>query len=131
MSKPTVTDYILLLLSLALCLGVKLVFHACGVKDDGSYMACHWAEQAVFLSSIGLTITAVLRLFLDRKQKAGAALAMSVTAVLSALIPGVGIRLCMMETMRCHAMMRPTVMIVCGLIAAAGIADAVLQRKEG
>ena len=76
MSKPKLTDIVLLLLSLALCLGVKLVFHACGMKEDGSYMNCHWAEQAVFAVSAGLTITSVLRLFLDRKAKAGAALAM-------------------------------------------------------
>ena len=130
MSKPKLTDIVLLLLSLALCLGVKLVFHACGMKEDGSYMNCHWAEQAVFAVSAGLTITSVLRLFLDRKAKAGAALAMSVTATFTALIPGVCIRLCMMDTMRCHAVMRPAVIILCGMLSLTGIADFVLGRKE-
>lgn len=130
MKKPTITDCILLLLSLALCLGVKLVFHACGAKDDGSWMSCHWAEQAVFAASLALTAAGLLRLFLDRKAKAGAALAMSMLSIAAALVPGIFIRLCMMETMRCHAVMRPAVLILCGLIAAAGIADAVLARKE-
>ena len=130
MSKPKLTDIVLLLLSLALCLGVKLVFHACGMKEDGSYMNCHWAEQAVFAVSAGLTITSVFRLFLDRKAKAGAALAMSVTAAVTALIPGACIRLCMMDTMRCHAIMRPGVIILSGLLMLTGIADFVLGRKE-
>ncbi len=130
MKKPTITDMILLILSLALCIGVKLVFHACGMKDDGSYMTCHWAEQAVFAVSTGLAVTAVFRLFLDRKSKAGAALAMSTTAAVTALIPGVCIRLCMMETMRCHAVMRPAVIILCVLLAVTGIVDFVLCRKQ-
>ena len=130
MKKINITDICLLILSAALCLGVKLLFHACGMKEDGSWMNCHWAEQAVFAVSIGLTVTAGLRLLLNRQAKAGAALAMSVIAVMTALLSGVFVRLCMMDTMRCHAVMRPAVIILCALIAVTGIADAVTGRKE-
>ena len=130
MKKINITDVCLLVFSAALCLGVKLVFHACGMKEDGSWMNCHWAEQAVFAVSIGLTVTAGLRLLLNRQAKAGAALAMSVIAVMTALLSGVFVRLCMMDTMRCHAVMRPAVIILCALIAVTGIADAVTGRKE-
>ncbi|MBR2086465.1 MAG: DUF4418 family protein [Oscillospiraceae bacterium] len=130
MKKINITDVCLLVFSAALCLGVKLVFHACGMKEDGSWMNCHWAEQAVFAISIGLTVTAGLRLLLSRQAKAGAALAMSVVSVMTALLPGVFVRLCMMDTMRCHAVMRPAVIILCALIAVTGIADAVTGRKE-
>ena len=130
MKKINITDVCLLVFSAALCLGVKLVFHACGMKEDGSWMNCHWAEQAVFAISIGLTVTAGLRLLLSRQVKAGAALAMSVVSVMTALLPGVFVRLCMMDTMRCHAVMRPAVIILCALIAVTGIADAVTGRKE-
>lgn len=130
MKKPNITDSLLLLFSLALCIGVKCLFHACGAKDDGSFMSCHWAEQAVFALSLGMTAGSVLRLFLNRQAKAGAALMLSVTAVMTALLPGVFIRLCMMQEMRCHAVMRPAVIIVCVLLAVTGIADAVLARKE-
>ena len=130
MKKINITDVCLLVFSAALCLGVKLVFHACGMKEDGSWMNCHWAEQAVFAISIGLTVTAGLRLLLSRQAKAGAALAMSVVSVMTALLPGVFVRLCMMDTMRCHAVMRPAVIILCALIAVTGIAGAVTGRKE-
>ena len=131
MKKPTITDILLLVLNIALCAGVKLLFHACGAKDDGSFMSCHWAEQAVFAVSVGLAAAGVLRLFLNRQAKAGAALVMSLVSVVTALIPGIFIRLCMMNDMRCHAVMRPAVVIVCVLIAVTGIADALLARKEG
>ena len=130
MKKPTVTDIVMLILSISLCLGSKLVFHACGAKDDGSFMSCHWAEQAVFAVSAGMTVTAVLRLFLDRQAKAGAALAMSISAAVTALIPGFVIRLCMMDTMHCHAVMRPAVVILSVLLAVTGIVDFVRSRKE-
>ena len=131
MRKINITDILLLVMSAVLCLGVKIVFHACGMKEDGSWMNCHWAEQAVFAVSIGLTVTACLRLFFDRKAKAGAALAMSVISVMTALIPGVFVRLCMMDSMRCHAVMRPAVTILSVLIAVTGVADLLLSRKEG
>lgn len=131
MKKLTVTDVILLVLSAALCLGVKLVFHACGPKEDGSWMTCHWAEQAVFAVSIGMMAIAVVRLFLERREKAGAAVAMSLMGVMTALIPNVMIRLCMMNEMRCHAVMHPAVVILSVLTAIAGAADFVLSRKEG
>lgn len=130
MKKPKITDILLLVGSIVLCAGIKLAFHACAPKDDGSWMACHWAEQAVFASAIGMCITAVLRLFLGARERAGAALAMSVTAVMTALLPGIFIHLCMMDTMRCHAVMRPAVIILCALIAVIGVVDAVLRRKE-
>ena len=128
--KINMTDILLLVMSAALCIGVKLVFHACGMKEDGSWMNCHWAEQAVFAVSIGLTVTGCLRIFLDRQAKAGTALAMSVISGMTALIPGVFVRFCMMDTMRCHAVMRPAVIILCVLIAVTGIADGLLSRKE-
>ena len=128
--RERIGGIVLTILSLALTIGVKTMFSACGPKDDGSWMNCHWAEQAVFAVSIGLTVTAGLRLLLNRQAKAGAALAMSVIAVMTALLSGVFVRLCMMDTMRCHAVMRPAVLILCGLIAVAGVVDAILSRKE-
>ena len=130
MKKITVTDILLLLLSLALCIGIKVFFHACGPKEDGSFMACHWAEQAVFAASIGMAGVSCIRLLLDRREKAGAALAVAVMAAVTAFLPGVFIRLCMMKEMRCHAVMRPAVLLLCIAVAAAGVTDFVLSRKD-
>ena len=71
-----ITDILLFLASAFFCTGTKFIFHACGKKDDGSYMACHWAEQAVFAIGISIVIISLLVLFIkNRKFKAGAAAA--------------------------------------------------------
>ena len=56
------TEIILVLLSVILTAGVKFLFHACGQKEDGSWMHCHDAEQTVFVLGIMLTVMSVLML---------------------------------------------------------------------
>ena len=130
MKKITVTDIILLVLCMGLCIGSKLLFHACGAKEDGSFMTCHWAEQAVFASSLGMTLAAAIRLSFGRRFRAGVSLGITIAAVMTALVPGVFIRLCMMQEMRCHAVMRPAVILLCIAIAVTGVVDMLLARKE-
>ena len=130
MKKPSITDMILLILSLALCIGVKCLFHACAPKEDGSWMACHWAEQSIFAAALGMNITAALRFFLNRSARIGAGLAIGVTAAVTAIVPGLLIRLCMMNDMRCHAVMRPASIILCVLIVVCVTVDMVRAGKE-
>ena len=130
MKKIRVTDILLPVLSLVLCLGVKLVFPACGPKEDGTWMACHWAEQAVFAVSLALAAMAVLRFFVHSGMKKGISLAMIPAAAVAAVIPGCLINLCIMDTMDCHAKMRPAVIVCCVLIILAAGADLLLRRKE-
>ena len=130
MKKIKITDLILLVLSLVLCIGVKLLFPACDPKEDGSWMACHWAEQAVFACGIALAVMSLLRFFVDLRMKKGIALAMIPAAAIAALIPNLFIRLCMMQTMQCHAKMRPAVIICCVLIVLAAGADLVQRGKK-
>ena len=112
-----ITDILLFLASAFFCTGTKFIFHACGKKDDGSYMACHWAEQAVFAIGISIVIISLLVLFIkNRKFKAGAAAAVIPSALMAAIIPNNMINLCMMDTMRCHSTMRPFVIIASVII---------------
>lgn len=127
--KP-VFEVIILALAMLLCFGVKLLFHACGAKDDGSYMSCHYAEQAVFAFGIVLVIEAAFVLLLPKKElRHGAALSLVPTAVLTAVLPANFIPLCMMETMRCRSVMRPAVLIIGLLLAALSMCYVVLDRK--
>lgn len=41
-----------IVLSVILAAGVKLMFHACGPKDDGSRMHCHTAENTVCICAV-------------------------------------------------------------------------------
>lgn len=120
--KSMAADGFLTLLCLILCFGTKLWFHACGPKEDGSWMNCHWAQQCVFGIGLVLSVTAVLHFCVqNRKIKAGLSLGMVPTAVLAAILPSNLVPLCMMHDMRCHSVMRPAVMIVSIAIAATAL----------
>lgn len=120
-------------LSLLLTIGVILIFPACGPKEDGSWMMCHWAGQAIFGMGIALTvISAIALIFGGGKAAAGASLSAAVLAVLTAITPEILIPLCKMPTMQCHTMMRPAVIVVSALIAVTAAVNAViiLKRKD-
>ncbi|MBR1591567.1 MAG: DUF4418 family protein [Ruminococcus sp.] len=123
-----ITDLLLFLASAFFCTGTKFVFHACGKKEDGSYMSCHWAEQAVFAVSISIVIISLLVLLVkNRKFKAGAAAALIPCALMAAIIPNNMINLCMMNTMRCHSTMRPFVITASAVIIIIAAADIFLN----
>ncbi len=63
--------------------------------------------------------------------KLGIDLAVLPAAVLASQVPGRVIGMCMMETMRCRAVMRPGVAVLAVLIAAATAWDLVLRLKAG
>lgn len=42
-----VCDILLMLSALAFLLGLLFVFFPCGAKEDGGWMSCHWAGQAL------------------------------------------------------------------------------------
>ena len=125
-----IVDIALLLLSAALCIGVKLVFHACGAMEDGGYMHCHTAENAVFAAAIVLTVLAlILCLLRARKVRACIAFVAAVLALVTAFIPQTVVHLCMMPDMRCRSIMRPAVLVCSLLIAAAALLSALLSLR--
>lgn len=125
-------DAILFIFSAALFAGVLTVFAPCGAKEDGGWMTCHWAGNAVAGVAAVLTALAVMRLFVkDIKTRLWQSAAMIPAALLSALLPGKLISLCMMPSMRCRAIMSPAVTVLSVLIIAAAAADILLQRRKG
>ena len=131
--KGRITGMILTILSLVLTIGVKTFFSACGPKEDGSFMTCHWAEQAVLAMGIALTAMSVILLIMgSSKAGFGAALSILAAAGMTVLIPGVMIDLCMMPQMHCHVAMRPAVIVLCALIIVTAAVHIFMQlRKKG
>jgi hypothetical protein len=127
-----ILDAVLCILSALLCFGTKYLFHACGPKEDGGWMACHWAEQAVFGIGLVLLVLSLVMTFAfkDGKTKSGIALSLEAIAALALVMPNHLISLCMMNTMRCHAVMKPAVIIISILIILCGMAACILHRKE-
>ncbi len=124
---------ILLILSLALTVGIKLIFPACAAHDDGSFMCCHWAEQSVFGAGLALTvISLIILIFGNNKASIGASLAIIPIAAVSALTPEVLIPLCKMPMMQCHTTTHPAVIVISCLIAVTALVNAIviIRKKE-
>ena len=126
-----VMDIVLILLGAALATGIKFVFHACDKKPDGSWMSCHWAQEAVFAIALAIAAMALIRLIVRSADiKTGLSLAMIPAAIMAAVIPNNMINLCMMKDMHCHSMMRPAVIGFSAVIAAAAVISVIADRMN-
>ena len=56
--------------------------------------------------------------------------AMIPTAVSGIFVPGTLVSLCMMDTMRCHTVMRPFVMIMSAAVSVICVIDILVNRKR-
>lgn len=130
MKKVSFIDVALLILALILCLGSHFVFHACPAKADGSWMVCHWAERVVTALGAVFVILSAARFFFESKVKAGLSLSFIPLSIVTALVPGVIVNLCMMKDMHCHTVLRPGVIVLSILICALSVVDILLLQKK-
>ena len=115
-----------LILAALLTVGSFTFFKACG-EHEGKYMACHWAQNAVTLIGIVITLLALLRIILKNSGiKAGLAIGVFASAAAVIFIPDNVISLCMMDTMSCHTTFKPAVIVIASVLAAAAGVDSVL-----
>lgn len=122
--KALVFDIIFILLSVFFTLGSAFFFTACGAKEDGTFMICHWAWIAVVSIAAVLAVQSVLRLFFKSSEaKRGISAAMLPLAVLAAIVPKTLINLCMMDNMHCHTMLRPFALVMGISIAVFSLVD--------
>ncbi|MBR1821191.1 MAG: DUF4418 family protein [Clostridia bacterium] len=130
MKKNNIPAIVVLILGLVIAVGSQTFLGAC-VHEDGSFGACHWASRAIMGVGGLMAVLALLALTVPGAGKrAGLYLAMLPTAALGLLTPGTLIDLCMMDTMRCRALMRPATTILFALSLVAAIAGLLLARKE-
>lgn len=108
-----VLAYVVFALCLFLTIGSISLFHGCGPKDDGSFMRCHWAETMIFAMGIVLSVISLFAAIVkDKGVRVGALASMVPCLILTMLVPGTVIKLCMMQTMRCWTVMRPSVVVI-------------------
>ena len=101
------------------------------VHEDGSFGACHWAGQAMLgigLLLAALSLTALL--VKDGRLRAGILFAAAAAAVLGIFVPGTLINLCGMATMRCRAVMRPAMTLLCALTAVSCLAGGIVSYRK-
>lgn len=117
------TDLFLLVVSILYLVLMLTLFRACGAKEDGSFMTCHWAHQTLLVFAGLLIVLSLLHLILgDARRKQGISVAVIAVCFASILIPGHMISLCMMADMRCRKWMVPgNIMLTVVMIAAAAL----------
>lgn len=123
-----------LVFAFLLMIGEKTFLRPCSARPDGTFMTCHWAGESVYVLSILLFFGAMFMLTI-RKQEVYAALEGMVILIclLMKQIPGGYIPLCMKKDMRCWAVMRPGVDLLCALVILLAIVVEVLvwrAKKE-
>ena len=128
--KPSVLSFIPAVVSLLLAIGVATVFAACGPKDDGTWMHCHDVQLAILACGVIATVVFVAAAFLRGGGAGPALFALGALICIAALLLPSIMPMCMMDTMRCHAVMAPFARVVGALGGILGIVNAVLAHRE-
>ena len=93
--------------------GIQTIFAPCAPHEDGKWMTCHWAGEALLgIAAVMLVMSLLHLLPLRTGMKEGLVFAMIPVSFLIIVLPGRLIPLCMMETMRCHVIMQPAVTVI-------------------
>ena len=125
-----IMDIAQLALTIVFAVGAFTFLKPCAAHDDGSWMTCHWAGEAVKGLACLLALMGAMKLCVRKPgAKLGLSLAAVPTAILTCLIPGGLIGLCMMNTMRCRSVMKPGALVFGVLIAALSAVDAILLAR--
>ena len=128
-----VLDIVAAVVSVLVILGV-LTFAGPCVHDDGSAAMCSGAGQGILWVGIIALIASLARMLMPGKAlKVVFGAVVAVLGIVVALMPGVIMPLCMMQTMHCQTVMRPVAMvlgIVLAIVAVAGIVMSLRGRKK-
>ena len=123
----------LIILSLFLCIGVQYFFPACqGLKDDGSLMRCHTAQDAIAITA-GIGAVLYIVAFFLKNLKARACLVflsipLSIATILFA--NNMVFLLCMSMDMQCWSLMRPITILLSIVIMVVGAVDGVITMRQ-
>ena len=111
---------------LILAVGVKTIFGPC-FHADGSVSTCAACGVEVFHAGLVMIVLALARFAFPKDKRFAVDTVSLLVSVCAALLPFL-MKTCMMQTMRCNAVMRPAVL----LIAATGaILDICLVARDG
>lgn len=108
MKRRGIMQWTALALSVLLAAGVMTLFRACPPAEDGTWMHCHTVQ--IYLCGLGIAAAVIAAAGLLIRSRSAALvldLAGAAAACIAALLPGTIMKMCMMDTMRCYAVMQP------------------------
>jgi len=118
LKKISIWSFVSFVLSLLLTVGVLTLFHACEMKDDGTWMHCHAAQTDVAICGAVLCVLFLVSALVKNKVlRILIGVVGTVGSILVMFIPGGFVSMCMMNTMLCYTVMQPFVRIMGVLIA--------------
>ena len=123
---------ILMLASIFLSFGVTNIFTGCtGLKEDGNYMRCHWAQNAIALVAVATSGIYLLGIFIKNYSTRKGILIAGIinNVVIIILANNIVIKLCMSRDMHCWSHMKPVVTMISSTIIVIGVIDYVLTTR--
>ena len=125
------TTIVHLIVSAVFLIGMLTFLKPCGLKEDGTFMSCHYAGTALVVLAAGMMAVSLLGLFLrGGTARTAAGVLQIVFSALVLIIPGTVIGLCMMPEMRCRAVMRPGSIIFAVLMILVSLAGILISRRK-
>ena len=123
--------WVLCAFSLLLLIGVFTFLQPCGPREDGTWMHCHQAGEAVKLLAGVLALLSLGAAVAPKRMLARVCAALIVpAAVVTALLPGTIIPMCV-PGMRCQTTLRPGALVLSVLLGAgAAVAFALTFARE-
>lgn len=131
--KRGISDIIVFVLGLVISIGSFTFFKACDAMEKNGmteWMNCHWAQVAITISGVVISLFALIAFFLNGKFKAVFNFLEVIGGVLIVLFPTVLIHTCMRNDMRCNAVMKPCAILFGALVAIIAVISAVINLKK-
>lgn len=129
MKKRYIFALLIVLLGLLLFFTPFNLAHVCGVKDDGSFMKCHWMGEAVRMLGGLITVLGVVFALFEKMAK-GIAVSVGCVGVCEILLQFFVIGTCKKLEMSCNTYTKPTVILLSVALIIVSLIYLFLTRKE-
>ena len=130
-SRISITGIIRLLFALLIVIGSLSFLGPC-VHTDGSQAPCvsssHWQ---IILGSVMVALSLVYLWCGNKNLRKWLAISLTLIAIVTALVPGTLVSLCMMNSMRCNAIMKPSIQLISAFVALLSLVDVCKSAAKG
>ncbi len=128
--KRSVWDILPVILGATLSVGTATLFSACGMKDDGTWMKCHTAQEAVVAAGAVITVLFLAATLMKRHvMRALLYILGAAGCIVVFLIPDTVMPMCVLRTMRCYTVMQPYVRIMAAATAVISAVNVIREVK--
>lgn len=129
--KIKIYNFTTLIIALLSVLGSNTIFRACPPMENGMWMHCHTAQLIVTFAFLGIALVSLINVFVNNAVIGSILRIINIIiAIIALLTPGIIIKMCMMSTMRCHALLKPFTIIMCILLIISEIALMIINIKS-